>query len=202
MHPHAFSESVFAGLPWRASRAAVATGLSLCLVCHGGLAQAQAPTAPTGTVYRCPGTPVLYTDQISAREAQERGCRTIDGAPITVVQSPRPRPPAGAAPAATPTGPAPATAGPAGSRIDPAEQRARDTDARRILEAELRKEEERLATLQKEYNGGEPERRGDERNYQKYLDRVAELKSAIARKESDIAAIKRELAKLPPLAGG
>ena len=38
----------------------------------------------------------------------------------------------------------------------------------------------------------QPERRGDERNYQKYLDRTADLKSGIARKESDIAALKRE----------
>ena len=62
----------------------------------------------------------------------------------------------------------------------------------------LRTEEERLAALQKEYNNGEPERRGDERNFQKYIDRVAEMKAAITRKEADIAAIKRELAKLPP----
>ena len=66
------------------------------------------------------------------------------------------------------------------------------------LEDELKKEEARLAEIQKEYNNGEPERRGDERNYQKYLDRVADLQSGIARKEGDIAAIKRELAKLPP----
>ena len=38
---------------------------------------------------------------------------------------------------------------------------------------------------------------GDERNDQKSLDRVAETKASISRKESDIAAIKRELAKLP-----
>ena len=58
-------------------------------------------------------------------------------------------------------------------------------------------EEGRLAALQKEFNNGEPERRGDERNYQKYTDRVAEMKLAIGRKEADIAALKRELAKLP-----
>jgi hypothetical protein len=70
--------------------------------------------------------------------------------------------------------------------------------ARRILETELRRDEDRLAELRKEYNAGEPERRGDERNYQKYLDRAAELKAAIARKENDIAAIKRELVKVAP----
>jgi hypothetical protein len=145
-----------------------------------------------GAVYRCPGN--LYTDSITAQEARERGCRPIEGAPVTVIQAPRPRA------AATPT-PSPASTNPSpgggANRVDPAEQRARDTDARRILEAELRKEEERLATLVREYNNGEPERRGDERNYQKYLDRVAEMKAGIARKEADIAAIKRELAKLP-----
>lgn len=77
------------------------------------------------------------------------------------------------------------------------DQRARDNDARRILEAELRKEEEALAAMKKEYNNGEPERLGDERNYQKYLDRTAQLKANLARKESDVAALKRELSKMP-----
>jgi hypothetical protein len=54
-----------------------------------------------------------------------------------------------------------------------------------------------LSVLRKEYNNGEPERRGDERNYQKYLDRVANLQADIARKEADIASIRRELARLP-----
>ncbi|WP_164886793.1 hypothetical protein [Piscinibacter defluvii] len=141
-------------------------------------------------VYRCPGPPVLYTDSISAAEAKEKGCKLLEGAPVTVIQGPRPRQ---GTPVPTASGPRPAD-----SKIDPAAQRARDGDARRILETELKKEEDALAALQKEYNNGEPERRGDERNYQKYLDRVAEMKAAIARKESDVAALRRELAKLPP----
>jgi hypothetical protein len=52
-----------------------------------------------------------------------------------------------------------------------------------------------LAALKAEYNEGEAERRGDEKNYQRYQDRVTELKAAIARKESDISALKREMAK-------
>ena len=143
-------------------------------------------------VYKCPGTPVLYTDQLSAQEARARGCSVIEAAPITVIQG---RTPAGAKAAAAP---AASAARPADSRIDAQAQRARDSDSRRILENELRQEEARLAALKTEYNGGQPERQGNERNYQKYLDRVAELKSGIDRKEGDIAAIKRELAKLPP----
>ena len=156
----------------------------LALVCAWlpwSLAQAQ-----DKTVYRCPGPPVLYTDAISAQEAREKGCRTIEGAPITIIPATKPRPAASAVAGRGSDG-----------RVDPADQRARDSDARRILGDELRREEDRLAQLRKDYNNGEPERNGDERNYQKYLDRVAEMKAAIARKEADVAAIKRELAKLP-----
>lgn len=164
-------------------------------------AAAQAAGAP---VYRCPGNPVLYTDALSSKEAKEKGCRTLEGSPITVIQGPKPK----VVNTTTTVGPGSvpgvgsgagsgAAARPAEARVDPAEQKARDTDSKRILAAELRKEEERLAVLQKEFNAGEPERRGDERNYQKYIERVAEMKASIARKESDIASIKREISKLP-----
>jgi hypothetical protein len=168
--------------------------VALVTLAAGGAVQAQAQAS--SAVYKCPGPPVLYTDQLSAREARERGCRLVEGTPITVIQS---RPPASAPRAASAESApaAPVAARPPEARVDPAAQRARDSDARRILQNELRREEERLAELKREYNNGEPERRGDERNYQKYLDRVADLKSSIARKESDVAAIKREIAKLP-----
>ena len=82
-------------------------------------------------------------------------------------------------------------------RVDADDQRARDADARAILEAELKKAEARQAELLKEYNNGEPEKLGPEhRNHQKYLDRVAELKASIARNESDIAGLKRELGRV------
>jgi hypothetical protein len=167
-----------------------------------GVLLAGAAQAQSGTVYRCPGNPVLYTDSLSAKEARDKGCRLLDGAPITLSPGPAKTPPVtSSTPGAERTAPAGSSASGAGrtgeSRVDPAEQKARDTDAKRILQAELKKEEERLVALQKEYNSGEPERRGDERNFQKYQDRVAEMKAAIVRKEADIAAIKRELAKLP-----
>jgi SMC interacting uncharacterized protein involved in chromosome segregation len=158
--------------------------LGVAAFATGALAQGD------GQVYRCPGNPVLYTDAINAKEARDKGCKQLDGTPITVIAAPK-RMPAASTTASS------AASRPAETRIDPNEQRARDSDARRILEGELRREEERLAEMRKEYNNGEPERRGEERNYQKYLDRVTDLKSGIARKESDIAALKRELSKLP-----
>ena len=133
--------------------------------------------------YKCPGN--TYSNTLSAKEAKDKGCTVLDNAPITVIQSNKPRPASGA------------SAG--NGRVDPADQRARDTDARRILEAELRREEERLAAMKLEYNNGQPDRQGNEvKNYQKYLDRVADMKAAIARKEGDVAALKRELQKYPP----
>ncbi|WP_419186780.1 hypothetical protein [Caldimonas caldifontis] len=145
------------------------------------------------TVYRCPGN--HFTNSLTPKEAEAKGCRVVEGGNVTIVETRRPTP--AARPAGTQAAPASA---PAGSRVDPNEQRARDSDARRILEAELRREEEALAALRKEYNNGEPERRGDERNYQKYLDRVANLQAEIARKEADITSIRRELARLPAAA--
>jgi hypothetical protein len=154
------------------------------------LSVAAAALGQSTTVYRCPGPPVLYTDQITPQQAKDKGCRTIEGAPITIVSPPKARPVAG-----TPPGAAASRASDA--KVDAGEQRSRDGDARKILEAELKREEAKLAEMQKEFNNGEPERLGSERNYQRYLDRVEEMKAAIARKQSDVAALKRELAKLP-----
>ncbi len=141
-------------------------------------------------IFRCGNE---YTN--NASDAQARGCKLVEGGNVTVVQGVKPQPAAAsAAPAATRVAAAPQ----AGQRIDAGEQRARDSDARVILESELKKAEARQAELLKEYNNGEPDKRGDEaRNYQKYLDRVAELKAGIARNDSDIAGIKRELGRSP-----
>jgi hypothetical protein len=154
-------------------------------------AWSQGAAATAATVYRCPGPPILYTDQITPTEAKEKNCRTIEGAPITIVQTAKPAPAA----ARKGEGSAGANRG-AESKVDPNAQRQRDGDARKLLEAELQREEQRLADLQREFNNGEPERLGSERNAQKYLDRVADMRAQIARKQEDIAAIKREIAKL------
>lgn len=171
-------------------RRPVAHGLTLltALLALSAPLCAAAQASQGSQVYRCPGPPVLYTDSLSPKEAQEKGCRTIEGSPVTVVSVPKP-----ARPAASGQG----SADGAAVKVDPILQKARDSDRRGVLERELREAEGKLAELQKEYAGGTPERRGDERNYQKYLDRVADLKASISRQEADIGAIKRELSKLP-----
>ncbi|MEN9418920.1 MAG: hypothetical protein RI988_2540 [Pseudomonadota bacterium] len=188
---------------WAARAAAVV------VMAAAGPVSAQQASSDTAQrpVWRCPGPPVEYTNELTAEQARERGCRVIEATPVTVVQPP-PRPPAGTAPGAGAQAGAPGGAGGAGApavpvaaarpeaRIDASAQRARDAEARRILEGELRREEERLGALRREFNNGEPERRGDERNYARYQERVSELRAAIARKESDVAALRREIAKL------
>ena len=148
-------------------------------------------------IYRCGNE---YTNQIKGRS----DCRLVEGGTVTVVRGTTPAvaPAAPAAPAATrsaaaaPTAPRTASA-PAAPRIDTPEQRARDADARAILEQELRRAETRQTELTKEYNNGEPDKIGGEaRNHQKYLDRVAELKASLARNQSDIEGIRRELSRI------
>ncbi len=137
-------------------------------------------------IYRCGNA---YTNKPT--EAQAKNCKLVEGGNVSVVQGTRVQ----AAPAG-PSRPAASASGGAGQRVDAGDQRARDADARGVLEAELKRSEARLAELQKEYNNGEPEKLGPEhRNHQKYLDRVAELKSSIARTESDVAGIRRELGR-------
>ena len=154
-------------------------------------AMAQAAPAVQNQLFRCPNNYYIG----DRAEAERLGCKVVEGGNITIVAAPRTN----------------ATTAGRGSTGQPAstpartdntpEQRARDSDARAILEAELKKTEARQAELLREYNNGEPEKRGDEiRNHQKYLDRVAELKANISRADADIAGLKREIGRLGPAA--
>lgn len=152
------------------------THFLISLIAFGSLSGAFAQER----IYRCGNE---YTNTVS--EAQAKNCKLISGGNVTVVQAQKP-------------GTKVASASPTGPRVDSPDQRAKDSDARLILEAELKKAEAKQIELVKEYNNGEPEKLGPEtRNHQKYLDRVAELKAAIARNESDIAGIRRELGRVP-----
>ena len=81
-------------------------------------------------------------------------------------------------------------------KVDSAQQKARDADRRAILQDELASEQQKLADLQKVYNNGEPERQGNERNYAKYQERLAEMQNDISRAEKNIEALQREIANI------
>jgi hypothetical protein len=149
------------------------------------LAAVSAASAQT-TIWRCGNT---YTNDKA--EAQAKGCKAVEGGNVTVVQGTKVNGNNAERQAKVVTAPAQGD-----RRVGDGEQKARDAEARSILEAELKKAESKRADLLKEYNNGEPEKQGAEaKNYQKYLDRVAELKAAIDRNEQDIAGLKRELAR-------
>ena len=129
-------------------------------------------------IYRCGNE---YTNIVT--RAQEKTCTLITTGNITVV-------PADKATGAKMARPA--------VRQDAPAQRAKDAEARTILEAELKKAQTQLAEIKQEYNGGEPEKLAFEaRNHQKYLDRKAEIKARLDRTEADIVSLRREIGRLP-----
>lgn len=81
-------------------------------------------------------------------------------------------------------------------KIDDATQKARDTDRRRILETELATEQKNLEEAKKQVLEQEAVRMGDERNYQKVLDRIQPFKDKVALHERNIVAIKKEISNL------
>lgn len=139
-------------------------------------------------IFRCGNT---YTNDEAV--ARSQGCKLVEGGNVTVVKGTR----VNNGPREVVTAPGTASRGDASrERVGADQQRARDSEARAILEAELKKAEARRADLLKDYNDGQPEMLGPEhRNHQKYLDRVAEMKAALDRNENDIEGLKRELAR-------
>jgi hypothetical protein len=116
-----------------------------------------------------------------------KGCRKIDLPSITMIPAPSRK---------SVMQTASAQSSSEFPRIDSDTQKARDNDRRRILLTEMQHEADKLASLQKEYNNGQPERQGNERNYAKYQERVAMMKDDISRAEKNIEALKREIGNL------
>ncbi len=157
------------------------------LVCIGFTATAQAQ------IYRCDNNGVVDYNN-NAASAKSKNCTVASLPAITTIPAPA-IPASKAATAPSSSGAKPSSNPSPGSfpKVDSSTQRARDNDRAAILDEERRKENAKLLELKKEFNGGEPERRGDERNYQKYLDRVEKLKEDIQRSENNLKSLDREL---------
>lgn len=138
----------------------------------------------------------LCIDAEGRREYKNTGstsrCKKVDLPGVTTVPSSAPR----AASAPTAARSAPAASPSEFPRVSSSEQKARDSDRKRILQDELKNEEAKLAAIKAEYNNGEPERLGNERNYAKYQERTAALKDDVMRTERNVEALKRELGNL------
>ena len=161
---------------------------ALCLALCLASSALPSLAADNADLYRCPGND--YSNTISASEADKRHCKKVENAPVSVIRSAdaasAPPPPPSASAVMETTSPA-----------DSAAMRTRASNARRSLVARLKSEESRLAALETEFNGGEPERRMDEFDFQKYLDRVANMRTEISRTQIDIADLRHQLEKLP-----
>lgn len=159
-----------------------------------GVASAVVPAAVMAQerIYRCGNE---YTN--SAVQVKQRNCQVIDGGHVTVVHT------GNGSASSTPTPPKskgseakPATSNPRAVQVDPGQQKARDNDARSILQAELQKAQDKLRTLQLEFNDGHPNKTALElRNPQVFGERLEALKASIARQESDVVGIQRELSR-------
>jgi hypothetical protein len=118
--------------------------------------------------------------RITYSNIPKKGSRKLDLEPLPTIP--------GAKPQATP-----------GSfpKVDSSTQKKRDDSRRKILEEELAAEEKLLADARKALVEGEGTRMGDERNYQKYLDRVQKLKDEVALHEKNVTALQKELSGTP-----
>jgi hypothetical protein len=144
-------------------------------------------------IYRCDNNGVVdYNNNVAS--AKSKNCTVASLPTITTIPAPA-IPAPKAATATAPTGVKASSNPSPGSfpKVDSGTQKARDNDRSAILDEERRKENSKLLELKKEFNGGEPERRGDERNYQKYLERVEKLKEDIQRSENNLKSLDREL---------
>jgi hypothetical protein len=165
----------------------------MALTLAAGLAH-QAAHADS-TVYKC----VDKSGHVEFTDVSKAGCKPLD----LPGYMPAPRAPT---PAANPAanmrqGAGRPAASPAASpanfpRVDSYTQRERDADRREILGDELRAEEQKLAALKRDFNNGEPERQGNEKNYAKYQERVAQMRDDISRSEKNIEALKREIGSI------
>jgi hypothetical protein len=121
-----------------------------------------------------------------------RGCKRVEVPPLITVPAPK-VPAGGASPRPAPNGVTPASF----PKVEADTQRLRDTERRRILEDELKAEEDKLGKLRTEFNNGQPERQGDEtRNFARYQERVVRMQEDIQRGENNVLALRRELAML------
>ncbi|MDR1228467.1 MAG: DUF4124 domain-containing protein [Azoarcus sp.] len=75
-------------------------------------------------------------------------------------------------------------------------QKERDSARRQVLENELANEQTALEEARKALAGQEAVRNGNERNYQKVLDRLQPFKEDVARRERNIEALNKEISGL------
>ncbi len=148
------------------------------LLALGGLCLAAALPAKAD-IYKC----LAADGRVTYSNVPDKNCKRMNLEPLPTI----PAPPKAAARAPTPAG---------FPKVEEGAQKARDSDRRRILEGELTTEQKNLEQARKELATQEEVRYGDERNYQKVLDRLQPFKDKVALHERNVESIESELARL------
>lgn len=149
------------------------------------VAAVAAPLAVAqGTVWKCMDADGRSHYTNVKDEAKGPNCKIVSETKVSTV-------PAGKAPAAVST-PTPASF----PRVDKDTQKSRDESRRKILQDELATEQRSLTDAKAKLAEQEAIRNGDERNYQKVLDRLKPFQDTVERHEKNISALQRELANL------
>ena len=139
----------------------------------------DAPKVVEGATYRCTtasGAAAYFN------VPNGNGDRPVRRAPVTPASN-----------ASTP--PATASPPPPGlPRIDPATQKGRDELRRKVLKDELATEERLLLESRNAYaNGAPPPSADEQRDPQRYAERIAKLRQSVQLHERNVEALRREL---------
>ena len=135
------------------------------------------------TIYKCTDE---HGGTLISNTKVNKNCKAVSSSPESSMPAPKARP-SGAAANPTPAG---------FPRVQEDAQKARDTDRQRILEQEMAGEQRNLEQAKKELAEQEAVRSGDEKNYQRVLDRLQPYKDRVSQHERNIQAIQKELGKL------
>jgi hypothetical protein len=139
--------------------------------------------AHADTLYRCTDAAgvITYTNQKDKGSGKQCTVMAQDK-PVTTFSAPKARP-------STPT--------PEGfPRVNSETQKDRDGDRRRILEEELQTEQEKLDEAKKKLADQEAIRTGNEKNYQRVLDRLQPYQEEVQTHEQNVEALQREIGNL------
>ena len=145
----------------------------VCLLASTAVASAQS------TVWRCVGPDGRPQYTNVKADAQGRNC-TVVNKEVSVVPAYKQPPSA-------------AKNDPSYPNVDRETQKTRDDGRRKILQEELEEEEQKLADAKAKLQEEEGVRLGNERNYQRVLDRLQPYKDAVAEHEKNIGALKKEI---------
>jgi len=113
-------------------------------------------------------------------KSESKGCKLINVGPTNNQSTGKPQAAAKSAPRDFP-------------KVDGDTQRQRDAERRKILDQEMATEQKLLVQARQELAEQESQRFGNERNYQRVLDRLEQYKKKVKLHEDNIASLRREL---------